>query len=85
VSCHGGSTTGAFSCKSKNDCYSGLVAKGLIDTGTPSNSVLIDPSASPLWWFNPGANPGMPDDDSSPNAAGAADIQAWVLDGALNN
>jgi hypothetical protein len=73
---------GGFKCgTSKTDCYSGLVAAGLITPGNPAQSPLGKEGDSPLAWLGGG----MPLDNDAPNPAGAAAIKAWVQAGAPNN
>jgi len=78
--CHSGSK-GGFKCgTTAATCYAGVVSAGFINTGTPSSSMLIDKSQSPLEWF--GGN--MPSSGGS-NATAVKDITAWVNAGAPNN
>ncbi|MEA2745916.1 MAG: hypothetical protein QOI41_59, partial [Myxococcales bacterium] len=73
---------GGFKCgTNKNDCYSGMVAAGLVKTTNGAQSPIGIPGQSPLAWLG-GA---MPLDNDAPNAAGAAAVQAWVAAGALDN
>jgi hypothetical protein len=67
----------------KDDCFNGLVKAGLINTSTPSSSVLGAPASSPLSWYGQGGP--MPQDDPMTNAAGAAAITAWINAGAQND
>lgn len=73
---------GGFKCgTNKDDCYAGLVAKGLINTTNPAQSSIINPDESPVSWFGGG----MPIDDPSENPEAAAKLKAWVLAGAQKN
>jgi len=73
---------GGFKCgTNKDDCYAGLVAKGLISTSNPSASSIINPDESPLAWFGGG----MPIDNPEENPDAAAKLKAWVLAGAQKN
>jgi len=68
----------------KDTCYPGMVAVGLIDPKNPTKSMIADPSLSPLTWIDPtGGN--MPFDAPGPNPAGRDAILAWVAAGAQNN
>lgn len=67
----------------KESCYQGLVAAGLIDPKDPTHSLLVDPANSPLSWINP--NGPMPFDSPGPNPTGRAIIEAWVAAGAQDN
>jgi hypothetical protein len=81
--CHRVLNTG-FKCgTTKNTCWNGLVAKGLIDTAAPAKSLLMDASQSPVAWFNPKGP--MPLDNDVPNAQASADVRQWILAGAKNN
>jgi hypothetical protein len=82
--CHATVRVG-FACgATKDSCYAGLVAKGLIDPANPSGSLLVDSSRSPVAWFDT-TNGIMPKDAPEPNAQAAADIRAWVGAGAKND
>lgn len=73
---------GGFKCgTTKADCYSGMVAAGLIDTVNGTQSAIGKVGQSPLAWLGGG----MPLDNDAPNPAAAAAIQAWVAAGAKNN
>ncbi len=79
-----GSMASGFVCGStKADCFAGLVKAGLVDTTTPSSSVLGTPSSTPLSWFGQGGT--MPADEAMTNAAGAAAITAWINAGAKDD
>jgi hypothetical protein len=79
--CHT-STLGGFKCgASKDDCFAGLVAAGLIDPNAPATSLLGADGASPLAWF--GGD--MPKDAPNPNPAAKAALRAWILAGAHND
>ena len=79
--CHTNARAG-FTCGStKDDCYAGLVAAGLVTPANGASSPIGIAGSSPLVWLG-GA---MPLDDDSPNAAGATAVQAWVAAGAQNN
>lgn len=75
------STKSGFKCGSdKTTCYNGLVSSGYVDTKNPAASLIADAQQSCLVWF--GGN--MPPSNGSSSKA-AADITAWVKDGAKNN
>lgn len=79
--CHTNSR-GGFKCgTNKNDCYSGLVAAGLVDPSNPTQSPLANENESPLVWLGGG----MPLDNPEANPAAAAAVKAWVAAGAKNN
>ena len=81
--CHAADRRG-FKCgRTKDECYAGLVAKGLLDPDDPAASLLVDARSSPLAWFNP--NGLMPGDAAKPNAQAAADSRAWVAAGAKHD
>ena len=72
---------GGFKCgTNKDDCYAGLVAKGLINTSNPASSSIINPDESPLAWFGGGMP--MDNPDENPDAAaklfvdGAPEVRA---------
>lgn len=67
----------------KDQCYAGMVAIGLIDTKVPTRSVIGDPRSSPLSWVNPSGP--MPQDTPGSFPEGAAAIRAWVAACAQNN
>ncbi len=82
--CHGRSSNGGFSCgTTKDSCYRGLVARGLIDPADPARSWLADPDTSPLGWISP--NGSMPFDAQGPNTAGRDIVLGWIYAGAKNN
>ena len=73
---------GGFKCgTTADDCYAGLVAKGLITPDNAAASPIISDTDSPLAWFG-GA---MPLDNPEENPDAAAKLKAWVLAGAQKN
>ncbi len=79
-----GSIASGFICGgTKTDCFDGLVKGGLVNTMSPSSSVLGTPSSTPLSWFGQGG--AMPADEAMTNAAGAAAITAWIKAGAQDD
>jgi hypothetical protein len=80
--CHQHIQSGFMCGTSKDTCYNGLLAKGLI--GTKSNpQLLVDPAGSPVIWFS--SSGVMPQDNAVPNAAATRDVGAWVAAGAKND
>jgi len=69
---------------SKDTCYPGMVKVGLIDPAHPQQSMIADPTLSPLTWIDP-AGGNMPFDAPGPYPAGRDAIRAWVAAGAQNN
>jgi hypothetical protein len=69
---------------SKDTCYPGMVSVGLVNPTHPQQSMIADPTLSPLTWIDP-AGGNMPFDAPGPNPAGADAIRAWVAAGAQNN
>jgi hypothetical protein len=61
---------------SKESCYAGMVAVGLIDTEDPLASLIGSATQSPLSWINPAGN--MPFDASGPFPEGRDAVLAWV-------
>jgi hypothetical protein len=75
--CHGSTPNGGLLVGSTSQSFlQGLVNRGLIDPANPKGSLLLDPNASPVHWFNP-AGP-MPRDAAVANPQAAADVTAWV-------
>lgn len=68
----------------KTSCYAGMVQVGLIDPAHPQQSLIADPTRSPLTWFNP-AGGNMPFDGPAASTFGRDAIRAWVAAGAQNN
>ena len=64
----------------RETCYRGMVAAGLVSASDPVHSVIADPANSPLSWINP--NGPMPFDAAGPNPAARAMIVEWVAAGA---
>jgi mono/diheme cytochrome c family protein len=75
--CHGARANGGFLVGSTARSFlDGLLHKGLLDPANPAKSMLIDPQASPVSWFNP--NGPMPRDSPGPNPQAASDIEIWI-------
>jgi hypothetical protein len=75
--CHGATPNGGLLVGDTEQSFlSGLVDRGLVDPVNPALSLLIDPQASPVNWFNP--NGPMPRDNAIPNPQAAADVTAWL-------
>jgi hypothetical protein len=85
--CHGDPGHNTWLCgPTKDSCYAGMVAAGIIDPASPRASTIGDPKNSPINWVNP--NGPMPFDQPSPPVPfpeGRAAIVAWVAAGAANN
>jgi hypothetical protein len=70
-----------FACGTdKSSCYNGLVAVGLIGTRAPTQP-LVDPTASPVAWFNQKTG-SMPADNPVANTLAEREVRAWVAAGA---
>ena len=83
--CHADPDHNVWLCgTTKTACYAGMVQVGLIDPAHPQQSMIADPSRSPLVWVN-SAGGNMPLDAQNPDPAGRDAITAWVRAGALNN
>lgn len=70
----------------KDSCYNGMVAQGLIDPINPQRSLIGDVKNSPINWVNPSGP--MPFDQPTPTVPfpeGRAAILAWVAAGAKND
>ncbi len=67
----------------KDSCYAGMVAQGLVSPSNPLSSLIADPTRSPLSWINPRGP--MPFDDPKAFPAGRAAILAWINACAMNN
>ena len=73
-----------FECgATKEVCYQGMVAKGLINPANPSASLLVNPTLSPLRWFSPTGI--MPEDNLVANPQAAVAIPAWLAAGGRND
>ncbi len=80
--CHS-SSRGRFLCGStKDSCYAGLIASGLVSTSLKEKSALASKTGV-LAWFDPSG--GMPQDEAKPNAQAAADVIDWLKAGAQND
>jgi len=64
-------------------CYRGMVGVGLIDEVNPTQSLIANPTQSPLSWISPSGN--MPFDKTGPFPAGRDAIVAWVAACAQDN
>lgn len=83
--CHADPDHNVWLCgTTKETCYAGMVAVGLIDPAHPQQSMIAVPSRSPLVWIN-SAGGNMPLDAQNPDPAGRDAITAWVRAGAPNN
>jgi hypothetical protein len=69
--------------RTKDSCYQGMVGIQLINTRTPTASIIADPRSSPLSWVNPRGP--MPEDMPGSFPEGRDAIQAWVAACAQNN
>lgn len=80
--CHS-SSRGRFLCgTTKDSCYSGLIASGLVSTSLKEKSALVSKTGV-LAWFDLNGN--MPQDEAKPNAQAATDVTAWLTAGAQND
>jgi PQQ-like domain len=79
--CHQNTHAGFRCGRTKDECYQGLLDKGLVTPDDPSDSPLGQKDVSPLAWFG---GP-MPADNPVPNPAAAAKITAWLQAGAKND
>ena len=83
--CHGTTSFNIWSCgATKDSCFRGMSTDArLVNTTNPTASRIIDPSNSPLIWFN--QNGFMPADNLMPLPAAHDAILAWVNACAPNN
>jgi hypothetical protein len=88
ATCHGARERGGFLCgTTKESCFAGLTTnvlsaygRPLVDTNSPATSLLVDPTTSPLAWFN--GTGLMPEDAPHPNDTAKAEILVWIQAGA---
>jgi hypothetical protein len=82
--CHGDPAHTIWLCgTSKDSCYNGMVAAGLISKADPRSSRIANPDDSPLRWFN--TRGAMPADRVRGFPEGHDAIKAWVDACAQNN
>jgi hypothetical protein len=80
--CHADPAHNVWLCASPESCYDGMLDMDLIDAAHPERSSLVDPSRSPLVWFNPMGG-SMPLDAQSADSEEAREaIAAWIAAGA---
>jgi hypothetical protein len=83
--CHD-ETRGSFVCGgTKDSCYDGLVAAGLITPDMPMLSPLADPARSPLAWFGNGASAVRPVSGETYGQAAATGVGNMPKDTPLPN
>ncbi len=86
--CHGFARAG-FVCATQANCYTSITANNtsvggrMVNVATPAQSVLLDPTNSPVIWFSTSGN--MPEGALKANATAVSEITAWINAGALNN
>lgn len=82
--CHGDPDHNIWMCPpTKDGCYAGMVAQGLITPADPTASPIGSRTMSPLVWVNP--NGPMPFDNRVSNRTAGDAVMAWVAAGAQNN
>lgn len=82
--CHGEPNFNIWMCgATKDSCYNGMVAAGIISKTDPKASKIADATSSPLRWFR--SNAAMPADRVREFPEGRDAIKAWVASCALNN
>jgi hypothetical protein len=82
--CHANPGLNVWLCgDTKDTCYAGMVAVGLVDPEHPLASLIANPTQSALSWINPTGN--MPFDAVAPLPDGRDAILAWVAACAPND
>ena len=82
--CHESERSGFRCGATKDSCFEGLVAAGLIDPADPKASTLAIVGQSPLAWFG-GTAGRMPADSPLTNEEAAGAVVHWVRAGARND